>query len=241
MTPAAAPLSGAGGRAVPQAIRHPVLPQASHPPLLPTEADEAVAKLLGKRTLLRYFYLQPLARRFVASVDNLGRQPAPTDLWLLRPAKGELALARGRAGEGGQQISTRGNGRRYEGFVRWVMSTDNARLLALYERLYPLLQQSYVELGHPDGYFNDRLIEVIDQMLATPKPKAPLRVQPARPDPNRSTPPKPRFEFSDAGLEGLGTGQKIMLRIGPHNAAQLASKLKALRAGLVQLSTPGRR
>jgi hypothetical protein len=216
-----------------------VQPRASQPPLLPTEADDAVAKLLGKRAMQRYFYLQPLARRFVASVDNLGRQPAPTDLWLLRPAKGELALSKAQGGE--PQLAARSNGRRYEGFVRWVMGTDNARLLALYARLYPLLQQSYVELGHPDGYFNDRLIEVIDQLLATPKPKAPLRVQPARPDPNRSTPPKPRVEFSDAGLESLSTGQKILLRIGPQNAAQLKTKLKALRAGLLSLAPPEKR
>lgn len=30
--------------------------------------------------------------------------------------------------------------------------------MQFYVRLYPLFQKAYVELGYPNGYFNDRLI-----------------------------------------------------------------------------------
>jgi len=237
--PAASSPAPASHAAGPPAIRHRVAPRpAAAPPILPTEVNAAVGKALGPRALARFFYLEPLARRFVASVDALGRQQPPTELWLLRPAPGELRLAgsTGKVEPDGRWLAA-ANSRRYTDFVSWVESSDSARLLALYARLYPLLQQSYVELGHPQGYFNDRLIEVIDQLLATPVPHAPLRLQPAASPaataPGR--PSRPRYEFSDPALESLSTGQKLLLRVGPLQAERLKAKLRVLRRGLLKL------
>lgn len=219
-------------------IKHPVaLPQAARPPILPNEVNAVVAQTLGRKTLLRYFYLDPMARRFVASVDGLGRKPAPTDLWLLRPVPGALKVVKS-----SQQPDTRllrkVNSQRYADLVHWIVRTDSATLVDLYARMYPLLQQTYVELGHPNDYFNDRVIEVIDLMLATPMAKPPLRLRPAREDDHTSsnaTPTRPRFEFNDPALETMATGQKILLRVGPQNAALLKAKLQVLRKGLIEL------
>lgn len=220
------------------AIKHRVAPRPSTPPpILPTEVNTAVGKALGPRALARFFYVEPLARRFVASVDALGQQPAPTSLWLLRPAPGTLRLAGG-ANVQDTRLLAAANSRRYTDFISWVESTDNQRLLTLYARLYPLLQQSYVELGHPDGYFNDRLIEVIDQLLATPQPRGPLRLKVSNRPPAPGTPPQPRYEFSDQALENLSTGQKLLLRLGPLQAYRLKAKLRLLRRGLLALGKP---
>jgi len=225
----------------PAVIKHRVAPtSAAQPPILPHEVNGTIGKALGTKALARFLYLDPLARRFVASVDNLGRQSAPRDLWLLQPAPGAMKLAPSRS-QPDTALIARANSQRYARFVRWVDSTDTARLLQLYARLYPLLQQSYVELGHPEGYFNDRLIEVLDLMLSTPVARPPLRVQ-KLPDESSGTPPKPRYAFDDPALESLATGQKILLRMGPENAARLKLKLKALRQGLLKLARPdGRR
>ena len=221
------------------AIKHRVAAQATMPPILPNEVDSVVAKTLGPKALARYFYMEPLARRFVTSVDKLGEKQPPTSQWLLRPARGELRLGPARKPQDGRVIAA-ANSQRYADFLRWFERTDNARLLSLYARMYPLLQQTYVELGHPDSYFNDRLIAVIDQMLATPVQKSALRVKPASPETlaaaaQTSTPTAPRYEIADPALEALSTGQKMMLRIGPAQAARLKIKLKTLRAGLVRL------
>lgn len=220
-------------------IKHPVAaPSAALPAMLPNEVDGAVAKALGRKGLTRHFYLDPLARRFVASVDNLGRHETPTDLWLLRPAPGELQRIKS-SRQPDTSLLRKANSQRYAGFVRWVEATDTATLIRLYQRMYPLLQQTYVELGHPDGYFNDRLIEVIDQLLATPTLKAPLRVKQVNADApsNPGTPAKPpRFEFVNPEIEALSNGQKMLLRTGPQNMARLKIKLKALRQGLVKLA-----
>ena len=54
---------------------------------------------------------------------------------------------------------------------------DIRRAVDLYVRLYPLLQSTYAELGYPRGYFNDRLIAVIDQLLATPVIEGPIKLE----------------------------------------------------------------
>ncbi len=239
---APAPLSTAASPSTPSSappVKHRVRPRATEPPILPNEVDHVVAQTLGPKTLARYFYMEPLARRFVASVDKLGERTPATSQWLLKPARGELLLARSRRAQDGQPIAA-ANSQRYADFVRWFERTDNARLLSLYARMYPLLQQTYVELGHPEGYFNDRLIEVIDLMLATPVRKSALRVKPASAETlaaaaQSATPQQPRYEFSDPKLESLATGQKMLLRASPQQAERIKTKLRSLRAGLGRL------
>ena len=79
--------------------------------------------------------------------------------------------------------------------------------MATYVQLYPLFQAAYQELGYPNGYFNDRLIQAIDDMLAAPDVAAPKLAQ-----------PKVLYEFADPALENLSAGQKILVRMGPENA-----------------------
>ena len=100
------------------------------------------------------------------------------------------------------------------------MSTE--KIVAFYRRHYALFQEAYVRLGYPNGYFNDRLIEVIDHLLAAPEPKGPLRLKQ----------PKVLYEFADPELESLSAGQKMMLRIGAENRAKVKARLSELRAAL---------
>jgi len=47
------------------------------------------------------------------------------------------------------------NDERYEAYMRLLSSVDAARLVGVYTRFYPVLQQAYRELGYPNTYFND--------------------------------------------------------------------------------------
>jgi hypothetical protein len=85
-----------------------------------------------------------------------------------------------------------------------------------------LFQQAYEELGYPDGYFNDRLISVIDDLLDAPEISAPVYVHQ----------PKVLYEFVDPELEGISAGQKILIRVGPENELRLKAKLRTIRAML---------
>jgi hypothetical protein len=46
------------------------------------------------------------------------------------------------------------------------------------------------------------------------------------------------YKFADPGLESMSAGQKLLLRMGPDNAARVKAKLKAVR-DLITASPPG--
>jgi len=107
---------------------------------------------------------------------------------------------------------------------------DTERAVALYRRLYPLLQRAYEDLGYPGKYFNDRLVAVIDLLLETPEPSGALKVElPEIRGPLKPTRPWVLYRFSDPALEGLSSGQKILLRMGRENEKRLKAKLVEFR------------
>ena len=74
--------------------------------------------------------------------------------------------------------------------------------------------------GSIGKYFNDRLVEAIDDLLKTPDVTGPIRL----------VRPKVFFEYADPALEGRSAGQKLLIRMGPDNAAAIKAKLRELRA-----------
>jgi hypothetical protein len=225
--PAAPPASAA------PAILHPIDAAGSQalPPL--DQADAAVTRaltdLLGTRQAAEMLQLDGFVRRVVATVDNLDRAHASPVLWPATPATGKFSVRH--AGDtGGSDVIAKDNDIRYAVFVRFAESTDTARAVALYVRLYPLFQQAYVELGYPHGYFNDRLVAVIDRLLATPEPSGPIAVHLTEvKGPLTSQRPWVRYEFADPALEALPAGSKMLLRMGPDHARRLKLKLAEWR------------
>ena len=78
--------------------------------------------------------------------------------------------------------------------------------------------------GYPEGEFNDRLLAIIDELLATPEVSDPVQL----------IKPEAYFLFADPELEALSAGQKILLRMGSANAGRVKSKLLEVRAALAQ-------
>ena len=83
---------------------------------------------------------------------------------------------------------------------------------------------------NPGQYFNDRLVEVIDLLLATPDLELPPQVHlPAINGPVRPERPWVLYEFDDPSLASLAAGQKMMLRLGPANQRRLKARLAEFR------------
>lgn len=212
-------------------IRHPIESApaaAAEPPADPAEltylpaldaSDAAVARSLdplladgGTRDLL---LLNNIVRRIVATVDNLPGERISSRLSPVRFVGGGLIVDP--SGDGfviGEQ-----NARRYAPYVRLAETVDLRYLASLYARFYPLFQQAYEELGYPNRYFNDRLVAVLDHLLATPDPESPIRV----------VQPKVLYQFADPELEALSAGQKILLRMGAENRARVKAQLREFR------------
>jgi hypothetical protein len=207
------------------AIRYPI-ETASAPVAGPADVEHLLAEVFGAKTVRTLFRPQDFARRFVATVDNLGRSQATPQLWPLNPAGGRFIVER----RGDAQVLGADNAQRYTPYVLVLENVDMSALAAAYTRLYPVLQQAYEELGYPGRYFNDRLVQVIDQLLATPVPEAPLKMHlPAIAATEQPQRPWVLYEFDDPALQSLSAGQRILLRMGPVNERRVKARLVEFR------------
>src|ERR1700722_8277102 len=204
------------------AIRNP-LPEASPAaPPLPSldESDgplhDSMADVMGKLNVDRLFKPELLVRHFVVSIDNLSRRHLAVELRPTKPLAGAF-IATGNDQQGTIDVA---NFQRYVPYVQAVQAIDTKRLAALYVLYYPLFQQAYQNLGYPNGYFNDRLVVTIDNLLAAPDITTDIAL----------VRPNVMYQFADPKLEDLSAGQKLMLRMGPANATIIKGKLRELRA-----------
>jgi hypothetical protein len=206
-------------------IRHP-LPEVAPPaglegkPVPPlTESDQAMQDALvaplGKQTIGDLVISKDIARRIVATVDNLPRKRIGTQLLPVKPPARRIVTS----GKGDVVTLSPANYARYSAYVRLAQAVDVKQLVALYVHFYPLFQQAYEELGYAKKYFNDRLVEAIDDILAAPDVQQPVKL----------VRPKVLYEFADPELEDLSGGQKVLIRMGPENAAVIKAKLREIR------------
>ena len=215
------------------AIQHPIAeaeePEPAAQPLPPLDESDAYIRnalegLLGRKQVQSFLNLGRFARSFVATVDNLAREHAPLHLWPVVPTPGEFEAA----ARGGNTVIGNRNAARYAGIVRLAEGVDTRRLVRIYRRLYPLFQEAYVDLGYPGQYFNDRVVEVIDHLRATPTITEPIGLKLVElPEGQKAT--RRLYQFVDPALEARSAGQKILLRMGPENAARIKAKLLEVR------------
>jgi hypothetical protein len=210
-------------------IRHPIEdaqgaaanPEAKPLPALmvsDTTMQNTLADLFGPASLGKVFYEDAIIHRFVTTVDNLPRKTIPSRNLPVKPIAGPLVTS---AKDGNVSISA-DNVARYKPYVQMAESIDAKNLVSAYVHFYPLIQQDYRDLGYPKGYFNDRLIEAIDDLLATPELA----------DPPQVVQPKVLYQYADPELEARSAGQKIMIRMGNENAAKVKAKLQEIRREL---------
>jgi hypothetical protein len=191
---------------------------------LPTLAEsdsfmlDALTGLVGNKSLMKLFHTERIIRNMVATIDNLPRMKLPLRLMPVEQASGKFITS---GSEDSLSISPN-NAARYSPYMRIAEATDSKQLVELYVRLYPLFQQAYQELGYPNKYFNDRLIEVIDDLLDAPDIKEPVKLV-------HTT---VHFYFADPELEALPIGQRILIRIGSKNEAKIKIWLREIKQQL---------
>jgi hypothetical protein len=179
---------------------------------------DVLSGLVGRQAFAQHFIAADIVRRIVATVDSLPRATAARRVMPLNPVPGMF-------------IAGSANYERYTPYARVFDAIDAQALVQSYVRAYPLFQRAYEELGFPGKYFNDRLMETIDDLLDAPE---------------LATPPefmRPRvlYEFADPDLETRSAGQKMLLRMGRDNAARVKAKLREIRRELTKfLRDPAR-
>ncbi|HEY1589607.1 MAG TPA: DUF3014 domain-containing protein [Rhodanobacter sp.] len=184
----------------------------------------ALAMLAGGGDLRSLLLPQQVIARIVATIDTLPRHELGTLMLPLRTPKGAFATTE----SDGQTVISEQNAARYAPYMQIVDSADPKALVAWYVHAYPLFQQAYRQLGYPHGYFNDRLVAAIDDMLAAPEPVRPAALVRSR----------TFYVYADPALESLSAGQRLLLRTGPANEAKIKLKLRAIRFQLTGQKLP---
>ncbi len=206
---------------VTEAVEQP--PQVSPLPGL-DQSDDVLRQdlyiIAARQALDSLFNMNSIVRRFVVTVDNLPRKHlAGSKYRLNRMVGGRFMVEKDSHGP----YLSEANFARYDVFVDLLDSMNTDQLVAFYLYYYPLIQAAYEDLGYPSAYFNDRLIDVIDQLLRTPATSGQIRL----------VRPRVLYKFADPDLEALSAGQKVLIRIGPRNADRVKAKLRELRRVLV--------
>ena len=195
------------------------------PPQLPVLADSdsfmlnALAELISNKSLMELFHTERIIRNIVATIDNLPGKRAPMSVMPVERAAGKFVTA---GTENNLTISPK-NAARYTPYVKIAEAIDAKKLVELYVRLYPLFQETYEKLGYPKKYFNDRLIEALDNMIATPDIKEPVKL----------VQPNVFYLFADPDLEERSIGQRILMRTGNKNSTIIKSKLREIKQELL--------
>jgi hypothetical protein len=210
------------------AVQHYAVATPASAESLPSLADsdatvmDSLKKLVGPDAVAKLLVPESLIRNIVATLDNLPRDHLAMRVSPVNPPRGTFKTM----GHEDTITIAADNGARYAPYVTAFEATDPAATIAVYLRLYPLFQQAYIDLGFPNGYFNDRLVEVIDHLLDAPEPKGPVKV----------VSPHVLYEFANPDLEARSAGQKLMIRLGADNEARVKAKLRAYRKELVSLT-----
>ena len=185
-----------------------------------SEALESASEVFGTEAVASYLVPDDVIRKVVVTIDNLPREKISMRVRAVRAVAGRFQV------DGADEDITLGvtNFARYRPVVAVINAADPTEIVGHFLRFYPLMQEAYEELGYPGMSFRDRVIEVIDDLLAAPEVDPGVRL----------TRPKVLYEFADPALERRSAGQKMLIRMGGDNAAVVKDRLRQIRAELVR-------
>lgn len=182
-----------------------------------------LGRLLGRDKFDKLFIMESIIYHFVVTIDNLTERTTPNKYRFIKPPKGRFNV---RLDSDGNKLLDEYNYRRYTPYIQFAESVDIKKIASIYDRYYTLFQHAYEDLGYPNKYFNDRLVEVIDHLLGAPDFQGRIKLKR----------PSIYYKFADPEMEARSAGQKILIRIGHNNAMRVKAMLGELRQELTTLS-----
>ncbi len=216
VTPAPAPA------APPKAIV--MAPPTGEPRLTLDHSDrpflDALQGIAGWRaSILHLLIPHDLIRHLVATVDALGRDKVALRVMPTKPVPGQFQVT----ATASQTWIAVANAERYKPYVAALTGFNPEQSAQVYHRFAYLFQDAYRKLGYPDRRFQDRLVQVLGEMIDAPAPQPPVAVQTS----------SAMFRYADPDLEALTAGQKILVRMGPENEQAVKKWLRAFRTAVV--------
>ena len=203
-TPTLVPLEA---RPRPETIALPPLDQSD------TLLRDLVSSLSKNPLLAALLVPKDLIRSITLAVVQIGDGVTPVGA--LGPARPQTRL---HIQQGTSARIDPANYRRWDSAVGALTSIDTTELAQTYVNLKPLFDQSYRELGHPNGNFDEALVRAYQALDATPQITTdPILL-------SRSG----YFEHDDPSLRALLPVQKQLLLLGPAHRQRVMKWFKQL-------------
>jgi len=172
--------------------------------------------------------IKNIIRVITAAVDNIGGGKSP------RAHLGFLFYGQVfPVSEKGGKIYLDSKGyERYDLLTDAFVSLNTGRTIQAYEKLKPLFQEAYRELGYPQKDFHSTLIRAIKRILDAPIVEREALLKEEGKGVN--------YLYIDEGLEEMNEIQKHLLRMGPKNTRKVQQKLRemALALGVPESQLP---
>lgn len=208
-----------------------MLPVSEEPFDLPTlGASDAVVRRLAAQVashphLATWLASDDLIRRFVRAVVDLSRGSSPVPaLDMLIPTE-PFSVRR----DGDRLFMDPRSQRRYDLLGDVFASVDVGDAVEVYQRLLPLFEEAYRELGVADGEFEEVLARAVANLLGVEVPERDLEVREA----------VDRYVYVDERIESLTPAAKHLYRMGPENARRVQEKLREISRRLDLLPAGG--
>jgi Protein of unknown function (DUF3014) len=184
--------------------------------------DDKLTRFFGAEKFGALINSKDLAHQFVVMVQNICERRPSGIFSLFTPLSEEFHVD----STDDMQVLSAKNFARYAPYLDLLSSVDAPTLVHIYTRSYKTFQSAYAELGM-GGYFNDRLINAVDIVLATPDVNSAVALEGVGP-----------YKFTNTEYEALPAAQKILIRMGPDNEKLFKNKLRELRGLLVRPHKP---
>lgn len=168
----------------------------------------------GQPVFQKWLSHPDIIRRLVAITDAIARgEIPPPALTYLHPEDPFKVVKKDN-----QIIADPENYSRHNSLISLFVSIDTGGIKVFYDRIYPLLEEAYSELGYPEKRFEDTLIQAFEVILNTPVVRSPVFLE------QRVL----SYSFLDPRLENLLPVQKMMVRMGPGNTLRIQKKCREI-------------
>ncbi len=174
--------------------------------------------LTGRPEAMAWLMTDEIARRIAIATDNVADGVSPRRALQLLAPSGDYRV---RTTDAGLEVHP-SSFARYDGIAAVIAEADMAAVAGALDRVMPLLEEAYAELGRTDRGFAEALLLALERLTAAPVPRSPilLREQTFR------------YEYTETVIENLDPASKHLVRFGPANQQRIQQALLSLAARL---------
>ncbi len=178
----------------------------------------ALSQLSENKNLLSWLKSDEIIRKTVVLIDNAAQGNIFKKYLFIPKPSAKFSISK----KYGREYIHPESYTRYNSYLDSIESINIDMVASVYNRLKPLLNKAFAELGYSNRSFHNTFINMLDVILKAPVITEELEL-------TRSS---VMYKYTDPSLEALPNIYKQLLRIGPTNTQRLQQKVMQIKAAI---------